>query len=116
VESRSGPDPFRLDSAASNDFYQQRTYKKIGLYKTDYKISSDYDILYRLIRKERIAVTYLPEFIVRMRSGGVSTNGLKAIYIGSKEIYITLKENHESFVWLTLFFRLLFKVKQFIVR
>ena len=95
-------------------FISKETYNKFGLYKVDYTISSDYDLLYRIIHKGRVKVAYLEEFIVKMRSGGRSTSGIKSNIVASKEIYITLKENNQKFKLPIIFIRLLVKIKQFI--
>jgi len=95
-------------------FISKETYNKFGLYKVDYTISSDYDILYRIIHKGKVKVAYLQEFIVKMRSGGRSTSGIKSNIVASKEIYTTLKENNQKFKLPIILVRLLGKVKQFI--
>lgn len=95
-------------------FISKETYNKFGLYKVDYTISSDYDILYRIIHKGKVKVAYLQEFIVRMRSGGRSTRGIKSNIVASKEIYITLKENNQKYRLLIIIIRLLVKIRQFI--
>lgn len=95
-------------------FISKEIYNKFGLYKTNYTISSDYDILYRIIHKGKVEATYLQEFIVKMRSGGKSTSGIKSNFIASKEIYSTLKENNQKFKLPIILVRLLVKIKQFI--
>jgi GT2 family glycosyltransferase len=95
-------------------FISKEAYNKFGLYKVDYTISSDYDILYRIIHKGKVKVAYLKEFIVKMRSGGRSTSGIKSNIVASKEIYTTLKENNQKFKLPIILIRLLVKVKQFI--
>ena len=95
-------------------FISKETYNKFGLYKVDYTISSDYDILYRIIHKGKVKVAYLQEFIVKMRSGGRSTSGIKSNIVASKEIYTTLKENNQKFKLPIILIRLVTKIKQFI--
>lgn len=95
-------------------FLTKKTYEKFGLYKVEYSISSDYDILYRIIHKGKVKVSYLEEYIVKMRSGGKSTSGIKSNIIGNKEIYQTLKENNQKYKLLIIFARILVKIKQFI--
>lgn len=96
-------------------FISKETYEKFGLYRIDYSISSDYDILYRIIHKGKVKVVYLQEYIVKMRNGGRSTGGIRSNIIASKEIYITLKENNQKLKLVVVFLRLLVKIKQFIV-
>lgn len=95
-------------------FIRKKTYDKFGLYRIDYKISSDYDILYRIIHKGKAKTSYLREYIVKMRLGGKSTSSIKNNIISNKEIYKTLKENNQKFKLPIIFIRLLIKIKQFL--
>ncbi|WP_410514278.1 glycosyltransferase family 2 protein [Paenibacillus sp. BR2-3] len=95
-------------------FITKSTYEKFGQYKVDYKISSDYDMLYKIIHKGKSKVVYLSEYIVKMRSGGRSTSGLKSNIIASREIYTTLKENNQKFKLSIVFLRIFSKLSQFV--
>ncbi len=65
-------------SSTSNYVYKKRSvFDKVGLYNLNYKVSSDYDMMVR-INKENFNFTYLNDYLVLMRLGGVS-NGLKRI-------------------------------------
>ena len=64
---------------AHPSFYCRReTYQKVGLYKTDYKIGADYDMMVRLFLLHHINARYLPIDFVTMRTGGASTRDLKS--------------------------------------
>lgn len=93
-------------------FVRKKVYDNIGLYKNEYKISSDYDFLFRSIQANKIKTAYLNEFIVNMRMGGASTSGIKSTIQGSKEVYSTLKENKVIFPFAIVCLRLLRKLKQ----
>ncbi len=94
-------------------FISKKTYDKFGLYKTNYKISADYDLLYRIIHKGQVKTSYLEEYIIKMRAGGRSTSGIKSIIISIREVYKSLKENKQNFKLPIIFIRLLVKIKQF---
>jgi glycosyltransferase involved in cell wall biosynthesis len=74
-------------------FVKREIYEKYGLFKTDYKIAADYELLTRFLAKNRITYSYLKEPIVKMRMGGASTSGIKSNYILNKEIIRACKEN-----------------------
>ena len=74
-------------------FVKRECYEKFGNFKTDYKISSDYELLIRFLYVNKISYHYLAEPLVTMRMGGASTQGLKSIYILNKEIVRACKEN-----------------------
>ena len=72
-------------------FYAKKSlFDQLGLYRTDYKIAADFDLLLRFIFINRIKTAYIPKTFVTMRTGGVSTNSLKV----HKQI---MKEHLQSF-------------------
>lgn len=93
--SHFNPDKFAYGwmPAHPTFFVKKEVYQKYGLFKTDYKIAADYELLTRFLAKNRISYSYLKEPIVKMRVGGASTNGIKSNYILNKEIIRACKEN-----------------------
>ena len=81
-------------------FVKREFYEKYGVYKTDYKIAADYELLTRFLAKYKLSYFYLKESIIKMRVGGVSTSGLKSNYILNKEIIRGCKENGIDTNWL----------------
>ena len=74
-------------------FIRKNVYAKYGLYKTDYIIAADYELLVRFYAKHRISYSYLPKVIVKMRSGGLSTRNFKSNVILNGEIVRACREN-----------------------
>lgn len=64
---------------AHPSFYARReVFEQAGLYKTDYRIGSDYEMMVRLFCRQHIRARYLPMDFVTMRLGGLSTRGLRS--------------------------------------
>ena len=64
---------------AHPSFYCRReVFQKAGLYKTDYSIGSDYEMMVRLFMVHHIKAKYLPMDFVTMRTGGASTHNIKS--------------------------------------
>ncbi len=62
---------------AHPSFYCRReVYEKAGLYKTDYAIGSDYEMMVRLFLVHHIRARYIPMDFVTMRTGGASTKNI----------------------------------------
>jgi glycosyltransferase involved in cell wall biosynthesis len=62
---------------AHPSFYCRReVFERAGLYKTDYKIGSDYEMMVRLFRRYHIRTRYIPADFVTMRTGGASTRNV----------------------------------------
>ncbi len=74
-------------------FVKKAIYERYGLYKTDYKISADFEMIIRLFVVQKISFSYLKEVLVVMRTGGVSTSGFKSLLLRNKENIRACKEN-----------------------
>jgi glycosyltransferase involved in cell wall biosynthesis len=94
-------------------FLRKEVYKIYGFYRTDFKISSDYDLLYRVIHKGKIKVIYLDDFIVNMRIGGASTRNIKSNITATKEIYRSLKSHKHRLILIVILIRLFRKIGQY---
>ena len=53
-------------------FVKKEIYQKYGLYNTNLKSAADYEMILRLLHKEKIIVEYIPEILIKMRMGGES--------------------------------------------
>lgn len=74
-------------------FVKKWVYDKYGLFKTDYVVAADFDILARFLYLHKISYSYLKEVIVKMRMGGVSTS-FSSIWINSAEQLRACREYH----------------------
>lgn len=75
-------------------FIKLKVYKEIGLYNIKYRISADYDFLFRALYINDYKISLLDEYLVAMRTGGESTQSLKAIIRGNKEVLDAWKINN----------------------
>jgi glycosyltransferase len=58
-------------------FYVRReVYQKFGSFNTQLKFAADYELMLRFILKHQITLSYIPEFLVKMRVGGASNRNL----------------------------------------
>lgn len=83
-------------------FVKRKIYEQYGYFKTDYKIAADYELLARFLAKFKISYFYYQSPIVKMRTGGISTNSFKSNYILNKEILRACQENEIYTNWLML--------------
>lgn len=69
-------------------FFVKRTaYAASGGYQTDLRIAADYECMLRLLEKEARSVAYLPEVLVKMRTGGASNRSIGNILRANRECY-----------------------------
>ncbi len=76
-----------------SSFIKKKIYEKYGLYRSDFKIASDFEIFLRLIFKEKLSFYKLNKTIVRMRMGGISGRNIRSYIISTKEILKSFKLN-----------------------
>lgn len=74
-------------------FYVRRSvYQRFGTFNTRYKIAADYENMLRILWGGQVNAVYIPEVLVRMRTGGVS-NRLLNMFLKTREDYAALREN-----------------------
>jgi len=94
-------------------FYVRRSvYERLGGFNTRYRIAADYDTVLRFLAVGNIRTTYIPEVMVRMRTGGISNRSLKMILLKSLEDIHTLRFHNLGGV-ITLFQKNFRKLSQF---
>ena len=75
-------------------FYFRRTLlHKLGGFDTKFRIAADYDFMLRYLRADGVKVNYLPQILVKMRTGGASNRSLRAIMNKSCEDLTVLRKN-----------------------
>ena len=85
-------------------FVKKEIYDKYGVFRTDFKIAADFDILARFLYTQKISYSYMQEVLVKMRVGGVSTS-FSSIWINNIEALKACKNNGIK----TNIFKILFK-------
>jgi glycosyltransferase involved in cell wall biosynthesis len=97
-------------------FVKRWAYEQYGLFQTDYKIAADYELLTRFLAKYKLSYTYLPQVMVKMRTGGASTTNLMSNWILNAEIIRACTENGIKTNWFKVLSKYFKKVFQLIRR
>ena len=94
-------------------FYCRKSaYDLHGLYRTDFRIAADVELMYRFLQKHALRSQFIDRYFVKMREAGVSTRGLKSTWIITREMKRAIRDNGGRFRWgRYLFFKLL-KIRQ----
>lgn len=74
-------------------FIKKRAYDLVGFYSLNYKISSDYEIFVRLLLVHKLSFSRIDKVLVRMRTGGASTAGIKTSFLLNREIVKACRKN-----------------------
>ena len=72
---------------------KRELYEKFGGYSLNYRIAADYEMVARLLYKAGATYVYLPDIVVKMRAGGISTKGIRNSWVLNKEIVRACHEN-----------------------
>lgn len=85
---------------------------KRGLYNETYRIAADSDFLFRYLLGGDLTVTYMPEYIIRMRMGGLSTDSARRKEMWKEDI--RMYNSHGMNPTITKIEKMLWKVPQYV--
>jgi glycosyltransferase involved in cell wall biosynthesis len=95
-------------------FVKRECYEKYGSFNTILKSAADYELMLRLLHKHKISTAYIPEVIVKMRVGGKSNASLMNRIKANREDRLAWKLNDLTPGLLTLTFKPLSKIRQYL--
>lgn len=95
-------------------FIKKDCYDKYGSFNTILKSAADYELMLRMLHKHKISTAYIPEVIVKMRVGGKSNASWMNRINANREDRLAWKLNGLEPGLLTLTFKPLSKIRQFL--
>jgi len=96
-------------------FVRRGIYERYGAFSLDMGTAADYELMLRFLLKHKIKAAYIPEIMVRMRSGGESNATTKNRILANRMDRLAWKINGLiPFPW-TLLMKPLSKIPQFFV-
>ncbi len=93
-------------------YIKRSIFEHLGGYNETYKIAADSDLLFRYLASGLLSVTYLKEYIIRMRMGGLSTDNAKRKQMWKEDIRVY--QSHGLNPTFTKLEKMMWKVPQFI--
>jgi glycosyltransferase involved in cell wall biosynthesis len=87
-----------------------------GLYRSDFRIAGDYELIARVFKDGKLKYRYLPEVLVRMRLGGISTRGWKSTLLLNREVLRACRENGIQTNWFKLLSKYPIKALEFVLK
>jgi len=94
-------------------YVKKEIYDRCGTFDLQFKLAADFELMLRLVEKDRISMVYLPEPLVKMRLGGATSKNLTNIKKGNLECIQAFKKNEIKVSVLYPLYRLLPKLKQY---
>ena len=98
----------------STFFVRRSAYEKYGRFNTDFKIAADYELMLRLLAKNKISTLYLPEVMVKMRLGGISNKSIGNLLLKSSEDCRAWRVNELKGGCVAVLLKNLVKIPQFL--
>ena len=74
-------------------FLRREVFQKVGPFRTNYRIAGDFEFVARAFGKQSLRYRHLPEVLVQMRMGGVSTGGWRNTLLLNQEVLRACREN-----------------------
>ena len=94
----------------TSSFISKNLYDKIGVYNTSYKIASDLDFYFRLLKEKNLKHVYKNKPITIMSDGGKSNKSLNNVYKSNIEAISIMRTNNLKFPLLRVIIKLLIKL------
>jgi glycosyltransferase involved in cell wall biosynthesis len=95
-------------------FVRSSVYDRVGLFNTLLRSAADYEMMLRILVKHHLRAAYIPEVIVKMRTGGMSNASVKNRIRANREDREAWKANGLKPYFFTLYLKPLRKIRQFI--
>jgi glycosyltransferase involved in cell wall biosynthesis len=94
-------------------FVRRAIFERCGLFRTDYKIAGDFEFIAKIFKNDELRYSHLPESLVCMQMGGISTSGWRATLLLNREIIRACRSNGIPTNWGKMLLRYPFKVLEF---
>ncbi|MBN8836624.1 MAG: glycosyltransferase [Sphingobacteriia bacterium] len=96
-------------------FVRKSVYENFGKFNLNLGSAADYELMLRFIHKHKIKIGYLPEVILKMRTGGISNQSVQNRVSANQNDRLAWKVNNMKPYWFTLYLKPLRKVSQFFI-
>jgi len=97
-------------------FVRHTLYDRCGLFNLDMKTAADYELMLRMIHKEGASLQYLPNVLVKMRTGGASNSSLASRLKANADDRKAWDVNGLKPYWFTMSLKPIRKITQFIFK
>lgn len=97
-------------------YVRKHIYMKYGMFRDDFPIAADYELILRFLYKHRIRTAYLPKILLKVCTGGISRPGILNTSKMFVENYRAWKVNGFKFPLLACLSKRLLKIPQYIIK
>lgn len=86
-------------------FLRKSVYDRVGGFNLKYRLAADFEFMLRIFHKQHLKAVYIPETLVKMRTGGATGVSLHAVWQQNKEIRAALRQNNVKYSKVNYFSR-----------
>jgi len=97
-------------------FLRRRLFQEHGAFRTDYTIAGDFEFVARIFSQPNLRHEYLPEILVKMRLGGISTKGWRSTLTLNREVLRACRQNGIPSNYFMILSKYPAKLLEFLVR
>jgi glycosyltransferase involved in cell wall biosynthesis len=97
-------------------FVRREVFERLGGFNLDMSTAADYELMLRFIHKYRIRLAYIPEVLVKMRTGGASNASFGARWRANRKDKEAWSVNELTPFWFTLQLKPIRKLTQYILK
>lgn len=94
-------------------FVRRVLFERYGMFRTDYRIAGDFEFIVRVFKHSELRHRHLPESLVCMQMGGISTSGWRSTLQLNREMMRACQSNSIPTNWSKLLLRYPLKVLEF---
>ena len=96
-------------------YLRRALFDRYGEFNASYRIAGDFELVVRMFHGTHLNYHYFPEVLVRMRTGGVSTDGLRSTVLLNREVMRACRENGIETNWFKLLSKYPEKLLEYII-
>jgi glycosyltransferase involved in cell wall biosynthesis len=97
-------------------FVRKSVYDQLGLYNSNMRSAADYEMMLRVMVNHKLRAAYIPQIIVKMRTGGISNASIRNRIRANREDREAWRINGLKPYFFTLYLKPLRKIFQFIIK
>lgn len=94
-------------------FVRRSLYEKFGRFDTSFRSAADYELMLRFLYKHSVKAHYIPEVLVKMRTGGVSNASMRHRIRANREDWRAWQVNNLQPYFFTTLLKPIRKISQF---
>ena len=94
-------------------FVRRTLFERYGVFRTDYRIAGDFEFIARVFKHAELRHRHLPESLVCMQMGGISTSGWRATLQLNREMMRACRANAIPTNWVKMLLRYPLKALEF---